>query len=317
MFSLHFYSITKQCAPHLVYISLLFQLFLLGLVISLVLLNNKPTGIALAVLSVALAVNRFLANAEKLESPVIFDVNFSVRYVFNQCSAENVCYIIFVYRNTLHYFELVHFSLSSQVLPYIMGIFAASMIKPMVKTILFLDMFIVNSFSLQTRGNKFDVFMSTVMFIACLFAPLLHNKYQQVPKDRYPHFILGVKIISGIACIFASRCWPKPKEETKESQESKEESKESQESKEESKEETSTEADAPIFIPENIKAVLSQNRVVSFSKAMVKLSLSMFLISMFYIRFDYFSSRLLYSVSAYDAVSNTLSSRAKFVLYLN
>ena len=221
--------------------------------------------------------------------------------------------IIFVYRNTLHYFELVHFSLSSQILPYVMGIFAASMIKSTVKIILFLDMFTVNSFSSQTRGNKFDIFMSTVLLIVCLFAPLLHNKYQQVPKDRYPHFILGVKIISGIACIFASRCWPKPKEETKESQESKEEPKESQESKEESKEETSTD-DAPIFIPENIQAVLSQNRVVSFSKAMVKLSLSMFLISMFYIRFDYFSSRLLYSVSAYDAVSNTPSSRAKFDL---
>lgn len=243
-----------QCAPHLVYTSLLFQLFLLGLFISLLMLKNKTAGISLAIISLAVAVNRFLQNTKTLESPVIFDVNFSPS-------------------NTLEYFKLVHFSLSSQLVPYVIGIFAASIINE------------------KTRGSKVEVLLSSLAMTACLFAPLLHNKYHVISPENYSFFVLAVKVVSALACVSIARVWSMSS--TKSSSENDQQEPQHEETKE----------DLTSLTTETIKAVLSEDRVVSFSKAFVKLSLSMFMVSMFYIRLDYFSSRLLFSVSAYDAVS--------------
>jgi len=113
-----------------------------------------------------------------------------------------------------------------------------------------------------------------------------------IPKESYHYFIFMVKMVSSIACIFLARIWSTKSEE-------------SQETLDEQQEKPET-SDASILSAERIQAVISKDRVISFKKAFAKLSLSMFLVSMFYIRFDYFTSRLLYSVSAYDATKRLI-----------
>jgi hypothetical protein len=147
-----------------------------------------------------------------------------------------------------------------------------------------------------------ETMISMAAMIACFFAPLLHNKYQKVPEGSYSYFIIGVKLISAVSCAFIARNWSSAKPNESENKKL-----DNDKSEGESKVQETESKDLSSLTAETIQAVLSEDRVVSFSKAFIKLSLSMFMVSMFYIRLDYFTSRLLFSVSAYDAVSHDVT----------
>lgn len=54
---------------------------------------------------------------------------------------------------------------------------------------------------------------------------------------------------------------------------------------------------------EDEESIVPDGHVVSFRKAFVRLSFTMFLVSHFVIRLDFFSSRMLFSIFLYDTVS--------------
>lgn len=246
---------------------------------------NRNGGIGYSVSAIILAIScrRFLSST--LLSPIIFDTSFTVD-------------------KTMTYFNVVHFSLSSQVINYMIGIISASMtVVPISKLVV----------KREDSIRPFDILATIVLLGFSFFSPLFHNESRSVDTTSFTSFVLIVKVSACLGCHFLSRIWSVIAEKMRYEESTEKKTEEvinnnnvNQVNGMNGTEASTSKSSGPLISAEKIQSLVSEDRVISFPKAFVKLSFSMFLLSVFFIRLDHFASRLLYSVSPYDSTKRMI-----------
>lgn len=142
----------------------------------------------------------------------------------------------------------------------------------------------MHHFSLFLQKKSMVVsLLVTSLQLALNFSPALHNVYAKIPSDYYALFIVATKLSYTIffALTFITM-YSEEKSSTKQPEKSSSNNNQGEE-------------------------VIGEGNVVSMSKALAKLSFSIYLFNYWFIRYDFFTTRLLYVLDFYNIVSGVLS----------
>lgn len=131
-----------------------------------------------------------------------------------------------------------------------------------------------------------------------LYANALHNTFALVPRHYFPVLVLLVKFSCCSGAALLQLYWNALNQDAYTQIELEEKEKEKEEN-------------------DDTGSLIPKDRVLSFRKALVRISFCMFLTSYFYLRLDHFSSRLLFQISFYDSVSPYLDLHVKSLLLIN
>lgn len=155
-----------------------------------------------------------------------------------------------------------------------------------------------NCFFFFIQGKAFLLLaVVTVLQTALLFSSALHNVYKLVPPNYYPHYIIAIKLFYTFLFLLYVSLY-----KSFESSESSSAMSESEEKVAANDADVSSD-NATKKSADDLSSIIGEDMVISLPKAFVKIAFSVYMINYFYIRFDFFTTRLLYAINVYNIVS--------------
>jgi len=181
------------------------------------------------------------------------------------------------------YMDNVHTPTYAHVSDYFIGLLVAYMLETKIIT-----------------GGIFlkkSLLLSTVMMmvqVGLMYSPALHNVYGKIPADYFAHYVIATKLSFSLlfALIFVKLY---AQHEQMKQLANDEQNQANQNVDNNNENEQSSES-----------SIFGDDVSISVPKAMVKLSFAGFIISYFFIRYDFFTSRLLFAFDFYNIVKRMI-----------
>lgn len=123
------------------------------------------------------------------------------------------------------------------------------------------------------------------------FETSLHNVFKLIPAAYFAHYVVAVKLAYAFFCVLLARRYSS-KLVLGEAEENAEPEKVNQDNEESEK--------------PKLAAIIPEDMVISLPKAFAKLAFSAYMINCYFVRFDFFTSRLLYVVDFYNVMKRAI-----------